>query len=116
MPGERGEGIVFENRCHNDYLTPGQQNLIKTHIFEKKHRGILTGSEIDDIKVILITGRAHIKHTEGGDFREATKRALRQGLDSAENILLEPYYNFKIEVDNQLLGRVLSDVQDEWHF
>lgn len=111
LPGERGEGIVFENRCHNDYLTPGQQNLIKTHIFEKKHRGILTGSEIDDIKVILITGRAHIKHTESGDFREATKRALRQGLDSAENILLEPYYNFKIEVDNQLLGRVLSDVQ-----
>lgn len=111
LPGERGEGIVFENRCHNDYLTPGQQNLIKTHIFEKKHRGILTGSEIDDIKVILITGRDHIKHTEGGDFREATKRALRQGLDSAENILLEPYYNFKIEVDNQLLGRVLSDVQ-----
>ena len=111
LPGERGEGIVFENRCHNDYLTPGQQNLIKTHIFEKKHRGILTGSEIDDIKVILITGRAHIKHTEGGDFREATKWALRQGLDSAENILLEPYYNFKIEVDNQLLGRVLSDVQ-----
>ena len=111
LTGERGEGIVFENRCHNDYLTPGQQNLIKTHIFEKKHRGILTGSEIDDIKVILITGRAHIKHTEGGDFREATKRALRQGLDSAENILLEPYYNFKIEVDNQLLGRVLSDVQ-----
>ena len=111
LPGERGEGIVFENRCHNDYLTTGQQNLIKTHIFEKKHRGILTGSEIDDIKVILITGRAHIKHTEGGDFREATKRALRQGLDSAENILLEPYYNFKIEVDNQLLGRVLSDVQ-----
>ena len=111
LPGERGERIVFENRCHNDYLTPGQQNLIKTHIFEKKHRGILTGSEIDDIKVILITGRAHIKHTEGGDFREATKRALRQGLDSAENILLEPYYNFKIEVDNQLLGRVLSDVQ-----
>ena len=111
LSGERGEGIVFENRCHNDYITPGQQNLIKTHIFEKKHRGILTGSEIDDIKVILITGRAHIKHTEGGDFREATKRALRQGLDSAENILLEPYYNFKIEVDNQLLGRVLSDVQ-----
>ena len=111
LPGERGEGIVFENRCHNDYLTPGQQNLIKTHIFEKKHRGILTGSEIDDIKVILITARAHVKHTEGGDFREATKRALRQGLDSAENILLEPYYNFKIEVDNQLLGRVLSDVQ-----
>ena len=111
LPGERGEGIVFENRCHNDYLTPGQQNLIKTHIFEKKHRGILTGSEIDDIKVILITGRAHIKHTEGGDFREATKRALRQGLDSAENILLEPYYNFKIEADNQLLGRILSDVQ-----
>ena len=111
LSGERGEGIVFENRCHNDYITPGQQNLIKTHIFEKKHRGILTGSEIDDIKVILITGRAHIKHTEGGDFREATKRALRQGLDNAENILLEPYYNFKIEVDNQLLGRVLSDVQ-----
>lgn len=110
-PLERGMGIVFENKCHNDYLTPGQQNLIKTHIFEREHRGILTGSSITDLKVTLVTGRAHVKHTEGGDFREATKRALRQGLDSAENILLEPYYNFKIEVPNDLLGRVLSDVQ-----
>lgn len=110
-PGERGSGITFESKCHSDYLTTGQQNLIKTHLFEKEHRGILTGSAVTDLKITLITGRAHIKHTEGGDFREATKRALRQGLDSAENILLEPYYNFKFEVENQLLGRVLSDIQ-----
>lgn len=108
---KRGSGIVFENKCHADDLTIGHQNLIRTHIFERKHNGLLTGSEITDIKVTLLTGRAHNKHTEGGDFREATFRALRQGLEKAENILLEPFYKFKIDVELDYLGRVLSDIQ-----
>ena len=84
----RGSGIIFKNKCHTDNLTTGHQNLIRTHLFERKHNGILTGSEITDIKVTLLTGRAHNKHTEGGDFREATFRALSQGLEKADNILL----------------------------
>lgn len=106
-----GSGIIFENKCHADDLTTGHQNLIRTHIFERKHHGLLTGSEITDIKVTLLTGRAHNKHTEGGDFREATFRALRQGLEKAENILLEPFYKFKIDIEIDYLGRVLSDIQ-----
>lgn len=109
--GPRGSGIIFENKCHPDFLSTGHQNLIKTHIFEREHKGILTGSGLTDIKVTLIKGRAHLKHTEGGDFREATKRALRQGLESIENVLLEPYYKFKIDVNINLMGRVLSDIQ-----
>lgn len=109
--GERGSGITFINKCHTDDLTIGNQNLIKTHIFEKEHKGILTGSPITDLKITLLTGRAHNKHTTGGDFREATKRALRQGLDEANNKLLEPYYKFKIDVNIELIGRVLSDIQ-----
>lgn len=110
-PGERNSGIIFENKCHADDLTIGNQNLIRTHIFECEHRGILTGSPITDIKITLLTGRAHNKHTSGGDFREATKRALRQGLESGTNILLEPYYTFKIDVDINLIGRVMTDIQ-----
>lgn len=110
-PGERNSGIKFYSKCHTDNLLPGYQNLVKTHIYEKKHRGILTGSTITDLKVTLLTGAAHNKHTSGGDFREATLRALRQGLDRAENILLEPYYKFKIEVELEHMGRVLSDIQ-----
>ncbi|MEG2288780.1 MAG: TetM/TetW/TetO/TetS family tetracycline resistance ribosomal protection protein [Clostridium sp.] len=109
--GPRGSGITYENKCHSDFLTTGNQNLIRTHIFEREHRGILTGSTVTDIKVTLLTGRAHNKHTEGGDFREATKRALRQGLETIENMLLEPYYKFKIDVDMNLMGRVISDIQ-----
>lgn len=109
--GVRGQGITFENKCHSDFLTVGQMNLVQTHIFEKEHRGILIGSPITDIKVTLVTGRAHNKHTSGGDFREATKRALRQGLENVENLLLEPYYKFKIDVDMSLIGRVISDIQ-----
>lgn len=109
--GTRGSGITFENKCHSDFLSTGHQNLIKTHIFEREHKGILTGSGLTDIKVTLVTGRAHLKHTEGGDFREATKRAIRQGLESIENVLLEPYYKFKIDVNINLIGRVLSDIQ-----
>ena len=109
--GESGSGITFENTCHADNLTKGHQNLIKTHLFEKEHKGILIGSPITDMKITLITGRAHNKHTEGGDFREATKRALRQGLEQCNNILLEPYYEFSIEVDLNVMGKVLMDIQ-----
>ncbi|MCR1972986.1 TetM/TetW/TetO/TetS family tetracycline resistance ribosomal protection protein [Clostridium sporogenes] len=110
-PGERNSGITFENSCHTDDLTTGNQNLVKTHIFERDHHGILTGSPITDIKITLLTGRAHNKHTSGGDFREATFRALRQGLEKAKNVLLEPYYSFKMEVPLDYMGRVLSDIQ-----
>lgn len=110
-PLPRNSGIIFENKCHSDNLTLGNQNLIKTHIFERQHHGLLTGSPITDIKITLLTGRAHNKHTCGGDFREATFRALRQGLEKVENILLEPYYKFTIEISVEHIGRVLSDIQ-----
>lgn len=110
-PGERNSGITFYNKCHADHMTIGNQNLVRTHIFERKHHGILAGAEITDIKVTLLTGRAHNKHTEGGDFREATYRALRQGLEKAENILLEPFYRFTIDVELEYMGRVISDIQ-----
>lgn len=110
-PLKRGEGITFESKCHTDNLSYGLQNLVKTHVFEKEHKGILTGSPITDIKITLLTGRSHIKHTEGGDFREATYRAIRQGLEKAENIILEPYYKFKISAPLENMGRILSDIQ-----
>ncbi|PJI07493.1 MULTISPECIES: elongation factor G [Clostridium] len=109
-PALRNSGITFSSKCSTDNLTVGEQNLIRTHIFEKEHKGILTGSVLTDLKITLVTGRHHIKHTSGGDFREATLRALRQGLESTENILLEPFYKFKIQVDINLTGRVLSDI------
>lgn len=109
--GERNSGITFENLCHTDNLTVGNQNLVKTHIFERDHHGILTGSPITDIKITLLTGRAHNKHTSGGDFRQSTFRALRQGLEKAKNVLLEPYYSFKMEVPLDCMGRVLADIQ-----
>ncbi|MBS4173046.1 TetM/TetW/TetO/TetS family tetracycline resistance ribosomal protection protein [Bacillus sp. FJAT-49736] len=110
-PGEKGNGITFSSACHVDDLPLSYQNLIQHHLFEKEHRGILTGSSLADLHITLLTGRAHLKHTSGGDFREATLRALRQGLEKAENILLEPYYEFKIKVEIELMGRVLADVQ-----
>ncbi|MGE8206507.1 GTP-binding protein [Heyndrickxia sp. NPDC080065] len=110
-PSERSGGVSFENICHSDDLNTSYQNLVKHYLFEKDHRGILTGSPLTNIKVTLLTGRAHIKHTSGGDFREATLRALRQGLEKAENILFEPFYDFKIKVDIDQMGRVLSDIQ-----
>lgn len=110
-PGKRNSGIIFGNSCHADDLTVGNQNLVKTHIFERDHHGILTGSTITDVKITLLTGRAHNKHTSGGDFREATFRALRQGLEKTKNVLLEPYYSFKMEVSLDCMGRVLADIQ-----
>lgn len=109
-PAERGSGISFESECHVDDLTVNYQNLIRTHVFERAHRGVLTGSELTDVKVILVAGRAHLKHTEGGDFREATYRAIRQGLMNAKNVLLEPYYRFEILVPSASSGRVMSDI------
>ncbi len=110
-PADRNSGIVFENLCHVDDLSLGHQNLVSSHIFERDHNGVLTGSPITDLKITLLTGKAHNKHTSGGDFREATYRALRQGLEKAENILLEPYYNFKFEINLDEVGKVISDIQ-----
>ncbi|MBO9599643.1 MAG: TetM/TetW/TetO/TetS family tetracycline resistance ribosomal protection protein [Cohnella sp.] len=110
-PGERGSGLAFESVCHLDDLSSGNQNLVKTHLFERDHHGLLTGMPITDIKITLLTGRAHNEHTHGGDFREAAFRALRQGLEKADNALLEPYYDVKIKVGLDDLGRVMSDMQ-----
>ncbi|MBL4931711.1 elongation factor G [Clostridium paridis] len=108
---ERNSGIIFENQCHADDMTIGHQNLVRTHIFEREHHGILTGSPLTDVKIILLTGRAHNKHTSGGDFREATYRALRQGLESCKNALIEPFYRYKIEAHIDNMGRLLSDIE-----
>lgn len=108
--GCKGSGLVFDNQCSTDDLTIGHQNLIRHHLFEKAHRGILTGSEVTDVKITLVTGRGHNKHTSGGDFREATIRALRQGLEQAENILLEPVYGLSIQVPHEYMGKVLTDI------
>lgn len=110
-PTPRGSGISFDNVCHANDLSVGNQNLVRHHLFERDHHGLLTGSAITDIKFTLLTGRGHKEHTHGGDFREATYRALRQGLEKAQNVLLEPYYDYKIKVDMDLIGRVLSDIQ-----
>ncbi|WNC15632.1 TetM/TetW/TetO/TetS family tetracycline resistance ribosomal protection protein [Brevibacillus brevis] len=110
-PGERGSGIQFASSCHPDELSYPYQNLIRSHLFEREHHGLLTGMPVTDMKITLLRGRAHNEHTHGGDFREATFRALRQGLEKANNLLLEPYYDFKIKVGLDEMGRVLSDIQ-----
>ncbi|GAA0314755.1 TetM/TetW/TetO/TetS family tetracycline resistance ribosomal protection protein [Bacillus carboniphilus] len=112
--GERNSGIVFENKCHPDELIVGYQNLVQQHLFERDHHGILTGSPLTDVKITLLTGRAHNKHTSGGDFREATFRAIRQGLEKAKNRLLEPVYQYKIKVDIDQMGKVLTDIQQAY--
>ena len=110
-PSDRNSGIKFKSNAHVDDLTIGHQNLVKTHVFEKEHKGILGGYPLTDINITLITGRAHTKHTSGGDFRQATIRALRQGLEQVDNVLLEPFYKFKIDIGIDYIGRVLSDIQ-----
>lgn len=110
-PNARGMGISFKSECHVDDLSLNYQRLIETHVFEKVHKGVLTGSPITDINIILQNGRAHIKHTEGGDFREATYRAIRQGLEKARSVILEPFYQFDIYISEDYLGRVMSDIQ-----
>ena len=110
-PLEEGEGIEVVCDCSTDDLALNWQRLIATHILEKEHLGVLTGSPLTDVKITIIGGRAHIKHTEGGDFREATYRAIRQGLMEANSTLLEPYYNFEIRVPGANIGRVLNDIE-----
>lgn len=110
-PGERGSGLVFDTECSEDMLDRNWQRLILTHLAEKQHVGVLTGSEITDMKITLISGRAHLKHTEGGDFRQATYRAVRHGLKCAKSVLLEPVYAFRLEVPKENAGRALADIQ-----
>lgn len=110
-PTARGSGITYESQCHVDNLILNYQNTIENHVFERVHKGVLTGSPITDIKIILMDGRYHIKHTEGGDFREATYRAIRQGLEKAESILLEPFYSFEIYTEETYMGKIMSDIQ-----
>lgn len=110
-PGERGSGLQFDSDCSEDLLGRNWQRLVLTHLKEKKHLGVLTGSEITDIRITLITGRAHNKHTEGGDFRQATYRAVRQGLKKAQSVLLEPVYKYSLEIPAEMVGRALSDIQ-----
>lgn len=111
-PLPRGEGIVTASECDTDSLSLNWQRLIITHLEEKMHRGVLTGSPITDVKLTLIAGRAHLKHTEGGDFRQATYRAVRQGLRKCESVLLEPTFDFRIEVPTVYLGRVMTDISN----
>lgn len=110
-PLEQGAGLVFDTRCSEDLLDRNWQRLILTHLEEKTHLGVLTGSPITDLRITLMSGRAHLKHTEGGDFRQATYRGLRQGLMRAKSILLEPWYEFKLELPAEQLGRAISDLQ-----
>lgn len=110
-PAERGSGISFASECHVDTLASNYQNLVRTHVFERVHRGILTGAPLTDVKIVLTAGKAHLKHTEGGDFREAVYRAIRQGLEKAETILLEPWYQFEISAPSQYAGKIMADIQ-----
>lgn len=110
-PGEPGSGMHFLSNCSEDVLDKNWQRLILTHLEEKEHLGVLSGSPVTDIQITLVSGRAHQKHTEGGDFRQATYRAVRQGLKKAESVLLEPYYEYRLEVPSEMVGRALSDLQ-----
>lgn len=110
-PLKRGSGIIINSRCKEDLLDRNWQRLILTHLHEKTHLGVLTGSPITDVEITLVSGKAHAKHTEGGDFRQATYRAVRQGLRSAKSVLLEPVYEFTLEVPNENIGRAMSDIQ-----
>lgn len=109
-PGEPGSGLVFETDCSEDVLDRNWQRLVLTHLREKEHVGVLTGSALADMKITLVAGRAHTKHTEGGDFRQATYRALRQGLMQAETVLLEPWYDFRLSLPAGAVGRAMNDI------
>ena len=110
-PGERGSGLQFDTVCPTDMLDLNWQRLVLTHLAEKTHLGVLTGAPVTDIKITLLAGRAHVKHTEGGDFRQATYRAVRNGLMQAESVLLEPFYSFRLEVPDDCVGRAMTDIQ-----
>lgn len=110
-PGQPGSGIVLDTDCPADQLDPTYQRLILTHLAEKQHIGVLIGAPLTDVKITVIAGRAHVKHTEGGDFRQATYRAVRQGLMQADNVLLEPWYAFTLQVPQNTVGRAMTDLQ-----
>lgn len=110
-PGQLGSGLQFELGCSEDVLEKNWQRLVLSHLGEKSHKGVLTGSAITDMKITLVSGRAHKKHTEGGDFREATFRAVRHGLKQAKSILLEPYYAFQLELPEKMVGRAMTDIE-----
>ncbi|MCI8626936.1 MAG: GTP-binding protein [Lachnospiraceae bacterium] len=110
-PLEAGSGLIFDTDCSEDILDRNWQRLVLTHLEERAHRGVLTGSEITDMKITLVNGRAHLKHTEGGDFRQATYRAVRQGLKMAKSCLLEPMYEYSLELPTELVGRAMTDIQ-----
>ena len=109
-PGEPGSGLHFASACPEDDLDRNWQRLILTHLMEKQHLGVLTGAPITDMKITLIAGHAHLKHTEGGDFRQATYRAVRQGLMQARSVLLEPWYDIRLELPQDCLGRAMNDI------
>ena len=110
-PSKRDSGLTIRSECREDLLDKNWQRLILTHLYEKTHVGVLTGAPITDMEIVLMSGKAHAKHTEGGDFREATYRAVRQGLQSAKSVLLEPVYTFTLEVPNESVGRAITDIQ-----
>lgn len=112
-PGERGSGVSFDTKCSTDLLNKNWQRLVLTHLEEREHVGVLTGSPITDMKITLTAGRAHLKHTEGGDFRQATYRAVRQGLMQAQSILLEPWYEFRLELPADAVGRAMADLEKQ---
>lgn len=111
-PGEPGSGIVVKSNCSVDVLDKNWQRLITTHLLEKSHVGVLTGARLTDVLITIINGRAHQKHTEGGDFRQATYRAIRQGLMQAENVLLEPYYDFILDIPAEMIGKAMTDIDN----
>ena len=113
-PGERGSGLVFASDCSEDVLDGNWQRLILTHLMEKEHPGVLAGMPITDMKITLTAGKSHLKHTEGGDFRQATYRAVRQGLMQAESVLLEPWYVFRLELPAEQVGRAMADIQKRY--
>jgi len=109
-PGEKGSGMVFDTDCREEILDKNWQRLVLTHLYEKTHIGVLTGSPLTDMKITLVSGRAHLKHTEGGDFRQSTYRAVRNGLRYAESVLLEPWYEYTLEIPSEHVGRAISDL------
>lgn len=113
-PQEKGSGVTVSSVCSEDILDKNWQRLIATHIEEREHKGVLTGSALTDVKITILTGQAHIKHTEGGDFRQATYRAIRNGLKRGECILLEPYYDFVLEIPMEHVGRALTDLEQRY--
>ncbi len=110
-PAEQGSGMQFATDCSEDILDKNWQRLVLTHLKEREHKGVLTGSALTDVKITLVNGRAHVKHTEGGDFRQATYRAVRQGLMQAQSVLLEPYYDFLLQLPEGMVGRAMTDIE-----